>query len=65
MTEIAKEAQKIADGYWPKEDNPLVNAPHTATETLAGEWTHPYSRMEAAYPASDPDTVAKYWPLVR
>jgi glycine dehydrogenase len=64
MTEIAKEAQKIADGYWPKEDNPLVNAPHTATETLAGEWTHPYSRMEAAYPASDPDTVAKYWPPV-
>lgn len=64
MTSIAREAQKVADGYWPKEDNPLVNAPHTATETLAGEWTHPYSRMEAAYPASDPDTAAKYWPPV-
>jgi glycine dehydrogenase len=64
MIAIAKEAQKVADGYWPKEDNPLVNAPHTATETLAGEWTHPYSRMEAAYPDSDPDTAAKYWPPV-
>jgi glycine dehydrogenase len=64
MIAIAKEAQKVADGYWPKEDNPLVNAPHTATETLAGEWTHPYSRLEAAYPDSDPDTAAKYWPPV-
>ena len=64
MIEIAKEANKIADGYWPREDNPLVNAPHTATETLAGEWSHPYSRIEAAYPAADPDTAAKYWPPV-
>ena len=36
----------------------------TATETLAGDWTHPYSRMEAAYPAGDSDTAAKYWPPV-
>lgn len=64
MIAIAKEAQKVADGYWPKEDNPLANAPHTATETLAGDWTHPYTRMEAAYPAADPDTAAKYWPPV-
>jgi len=64
MEAIAREAQKVADGYWPKEDNPLANAPHTATETLAGEWTHPYSRMEAAYPAANPDIAAKYWPPV-
>ena len=64
MISIAKEARKVADGYWPKEDNPLVNAPHTATETLADAWTHPYSRMEAAYPAADPDMAAKYWPPV-
>ena len=30
-------------------DNVVVNAPHTAVE-LAGEWGHPYSRMEAAFP---------------
>jgi glycine dehydrogenase len=64
MISIANEAAKVAKGEWPKDDNPLVNAPHTATETLAGDWTHPYSRMEAAYPASDPDTAAKYWPPV-
>ena len=51
-------------GEWPADDNPLVNAPHTAAETLAGDWTHPYSRLEAAYPAGDADTAAKYWPPV-
>ena len=30
-------------------DNVVVNAPHTALE-LAGEWNHPYSRQEAAFP---------------
>ena len=32
-------------------DNVVVNAPHTAVE-LAGEWSHPYSRTEAAFPLS-------------
>jgi len=61
MAAIAAEAAKVEKGEWPRDDNPLVNAPHTATETLAGEWKHPYSRLEAAYPGGDPDTVAKYW----
>ena len=30
-------------------DNVVVNAPHTALE-LAGEWNHPYTREEAAFP---------------
>ncbi|MBX3569016.1 MAG: aminomethyl-transferring glycine dehydrogenase [Rhizobiaceae bacterium] len=64
MASIAREAARVASGEWPKTDNPLVNAPHPATEALAGEWTHPYSRLEAAYPASDPDVAAKYWPPV-
>ena len=61
MAAIAAEAAKVEKGEWPRDDNPLVNAPHTATETLAGEWKHPYSRLEAAYPGGDPDTTAKYW----
>ena len=40
------------------------SAPHTAADTLAADWGHAYSRLEAAYPASDPDTAAKYWPPV-
>ncbi|MCX7304729.1 MAG: aminomethyl-transferring glycine dehydrogenase [Hyphomicrobiales bacterium] len=63
MIAIAREAAKVEKGDWPREDNPLVNAPHTAAETLAGEWTHPYSRLEAAYPGGDPN-IAKYWPPV-
>jgi glycine dehydrogenase len=64
MIAIAKEAERIANGEWPKDDNPLINAPHTASETLAETWDHPYTRMEAAYPAGDADAVTKYWPPV-
>jgi glycine dehydrogenase len=64
MIAIAREAERVAKGEWPKDDNPLVNAPHTASETLAEAWNHPYSRMEAAYPAGDADHAAKYWPPV-
>jgi glycine dehydrogenase len=61
---IACEAEKVEKGIWPKDDNPLVNAPHTAAEALAGDWKHSYSRLEAAFPAGDADTGAKYWPPV-
>jgi len=68
MIAIAAEAKKVADGVWPAEDNPLANAPHTAGDTLATEWTHPYTREEAVFPASaingEFDATAKYWPPV-
>jgi len=63
MIAIRAESDRVVAGEWPKEDNPLVNAPHTA-RSLAAEWTHPYSRAEAAYPAGV-DPRAKYWPPVR
>jgi glycine dehydrogenase len=63
MIAIKGEIDRLAAGEWPAADNPLHNAPHTA-ESLAGEWTHPYSRQEAAYPAGV-DPRAKYWPPVR
>jgi glycine dehydrogenase len=43
------------------EDSVLRNAPHTAA-TLVNEWSHPYSRREAVFPAGERD---KYWPPVR
>jgi len=68
MIAIAGEAKKVADGVWPADDNPLANAPHTAGDTLANEWTHPYTREEAVFPAislgGEFDTTAKYWPPV-
>ncbi|HJQ42006.1 MAG TPA: aminomethyl-transferring glycine dehydrogenase, partial [Jatrophihabitantaceae bacterium] len=63
MIAIKGEIDRVGSGEWPREDNPLANAPHTA-ETLAGEWAHPYSRTEAAYPPGV-DPTAKYWPPVR
>ncbi|MFK4825045.1 aminomethyl-transferring glycine dehydrogenase [Paenochrobactrum sp. BZR 588] len=64
MIAIAGEADKVASGHWPQDDNPLVNAPHTAFDTIGGEWTHPYSRQEAVFPNADADPTAKYWPPV-
>ncbi|MEO1669774.1 MAG: aminomethyl-transferring glycine dehydrogenase [Cyanobacteria bacterium J06631_2] len=52
MLAIYSEAEAIADGAIDPEDNPLKNAPHTAESIICGEWSHPYSREQAAYPAS-------------
>ena len=48
---IYKEAEAIANEQIDPEDNPLKNAPHTAESIICGDWTHPYSREQAAYPA--------------
>ncbi|WP_414684250.1 aminomethyl-transferring glycine dehydrogenase [Microbacterium sp.] len=64
MIAIRNEALAVAAGEWPKDDNPLVNAPHTAASIAADEWTHPYSREQAVFPV--PSLVRnKYWPPVR
>ena len=70
MIAIRAEIEQVQSGEWPAEDNPLVHAPHTQARVTADEWTHPYSRRVAAFPAglhqgplyatgSD-----KYWPPV-
>merc|ERR1712217_892763 len=58
------EYKKIADGTWPLDDNPLKNAPHTQAEVAATEWTHPYTREEAAFPVSWLLPRGKFWPSV-
>jgi glycine dehydrogenase len=63
MIAIRAEIAKVERGDWPREDNPLKNAPHTARALLASDWPHAYSREEAAYPASAP-RQGKYWPPV-
>ncbi|WP_404448147.1 aminomethyl-transferring glycine dehydrogenase [Microbacterium marinum] len=64
MIAIKAEADAVAAGDWPADDNPLVNAPHTAEAVVAGEWTHPYSRETAVYPVHTL-VRTKYWPPVR
>jgi glycine dehydrogenase len=63
MIAIREEIAEIEAGRMDRLDNPLKNAPHTAEELVAAEWTHPYSRAQAAYPA--PWTrESKFWPPV-
>ncbi|MCC0038469.1 MAG: aminomethyl-transferring glycine dehydrogenase [Brucellaceae bacterium] len=64
MIAIADEAGKVASGAWPKEDNPLVNAPHTAIDTMTENWSHAYARETALFPAGMESAASKYWPPV-
>ncbi len=61
MISIRKEIDQVASGAWPKDNNPLVNAPHTMKDLAEEEWHHPYSRKVAAFP-SQYSHKAKYWP---
>jgi glycine dehydrogenase len=63
MIAIREEIRAIETGVWPKDDNPLVNAPHTAEVLLAETWNHAYSREQAAYPVPGL-RQNKYWPPV-
>ncbi|MBM4183287.1 MAG: aminomethyl-transferring glycine dehydrogenase [Gemmatimonadetes bacterium] len=64
LISIKGEIDRVAAGQLDATDNPLKNAPHTAAMVTADEWTHAYTRAEAAYPA--PWTrVHKFWPSVR
>ena len=63
MMKIRKEIQAIIDGAADRNDNPLLNAPHTAEELTVTDWNHPYSRQEAAFPLSSV-RGRKYWPPI-
>ncbi|MBE6204775.1 MAG: aminomethyl-transferring glycine dehydrogenase [Rikenellaceae bacterium] len=60
LVQIKRECEAAAASG--DKDNVVVNAPHTAVE-LAGEWSHPYSRMEAAFPL-DWVRTSKFFPYV-
>jgi glycine dehydrogenase len=60
MIAIRGEIAKVEDGAWPREDNPLKHAPHTAAVLLGSDWPHAYSREEAAFPVAGL-RQAKYW----
>jgi glycine dehydrogenase len=64
MIAIRREIEMVASGEYDSQDNPLRNAPHTASMLLEADWKHPYERAEAAYPLPG-DRRAKYWPPVR
>ena len=60
MIAIRAEIAKVESGQWPRDQNPLKNAPHTAQALLTADWPHAYSREQAAYPLASL-RQAKYW----
>ncbi|HUR35078.1 MAG TPA: aminomethyl-transferring glycine dehydrogenase [Vicinamibacterales bacterium] len=63
MIAIRQEMQDVIDGKADPKDNVLKHAPHTAAAVSADDWTHAYSRHQAAYPL--PFVRAhKFWPTV-
>ena len=64
MIAIRGEIDQVGSGAWPAEDNPLRGAPHTADSLLVEEWSHPYTREQAAYPLGK-GFRPKVWPPVR
>ena len=60
MIAIRGEIRRVEEGVWPKDDNPLKNAPHTTASLMTAEWTRAYSRELAAFPL-DSLKQGKYW----
>ncbi|KGM55414.1 glycine dehydrogenase [Lysobacter daejeonensis GH1-9] len=63
MIQIREEIRAVEEGKLDAEDNPLKNAPHTATMVMGAEWTHGYSREAAVFPLATLKQQ-KYWPPV-
>jgi glycine dehydrogenase len=63
MISIHGELLAIEKGELDKADNPLKRAPHTASTVTSDEWNRPYSRRQAAWPASWLKEH-KFWPSV-
>ena len=62
MLSIRGEIRLIEEGKYPKDNNPLCNAPHTVQD-LVGDWERPYSREQGCFPPGS-FRVDKYWPPV-
>ena len=63
MIQIREEIRAVAEGKLDRDDNPLLNAPHTAAQVSASEWTRAYPRELAAFPLASL-RQQKYWPPV-
>jgi len=63
MISIREEIHAIELGISDRKDNALKHAPHTLRRVTANEWSHSYTREQAAFPA--PWTRdRKFWPSV-
>jgi len=63
MIAIREEIRQVETGHWPKDNNPLKHAPHTAASLMGAAWERPYSRETGAFPLASLKQV-KYWPPI-
>ena len=63
MISIRQEMEAVANGEMDRKNNPLKNAPHTASQVTAEQWDRPYGRQQAAFPAPW-SREFKFWPSV-
>ncbi|PJZ69873.1 glycine dehydrogenase (aminomethyl-transferring) [Leptospira perolatii] len=63
MINIYGEIKEIEEGKLDPKDNPLKNAPHTASMVISDTWNHSYPRERAAYPSAW-TKEHKFWPYV-
>jgi len=63
MKHIRKEISEIENATYPKDDNVLVNAPHTIHVATASTWVHAYDREKAVFPI-ETLRISKFWPSV-
>ncbi|MGX5175529.1 aminomethyl-transferring glycine dehydrogenase [Aliikangiella sp. IMCC44653] len=61
MISIKQEIEKVRNGEWQADNNPLTNAPHTQVDLL--NWDKPYSIKEGIYPVEGQEG-RKFWPSV-
>lgn len=64
MLSIREEIRRVEDGTWPRDDNPLVRAPHPAEDLIVG-WSRAYPVETAAYPVSSLRTKGYFPPVSR
>jgi glycine dehydrogenase len=65
LISIREEIRAVENGQLDALDNPLKNAPHTLDDVVSSDWSHPYSREQAAWPVASL-RKDKYWaPVTR
>jgi glycine dehydrogenase len=63
MLAIREEIRAVEEGRIDKVNNPLKNAPHTASAVISDTWNRPYGREVAAFPLATLRDY-KFWPAV-
>jgi len=63
LIHIKKEILDVESGKADLKNNLLKNAPHTAQHVCDDDWTHPYTREQAAFP-TEWTKKSKFWPSV-